>query len=75
MANVRPDLFVRLRAAVTAGHAQEAADRQAEIDALRASFGNGSMIAGLKAAVAARLSPRGVSYPAGVRPPLRSTHR
>jgi len=75
MANVRPDLFVRLRAAVSAGHAQEAADRQAEIDALRASFQNGSMIAGLKAAVAERLSPKGVSYPAGVRPPLRPLPR
>jgi 4-hydroxy-tetrahydrodipicolinate synthase len=72
MANVRPDLFLRLRAAVAAGEADEAADRQAEIDALRASFQNGSMIAGLKAAVAHRLSMKGVAYSATVRPPLRS---
>ena len=71
MANVRPDLFVQLRAAVASGQADEAALRQAEIDALRASFQNGSMIAGLKAAVADRLAARGVAYPASVRSPLR----
>jgi 4-hydroxy-tetrahydrodipicolinate synthase len=71
LANVRPDLFVRLRAAVASGQADEAARRQAEIDALRASFQNGSMIAGLKAAVADRLASRGVTYSASVRSPLR----
>jgi 4-hydroxy-tetrahydrodipicolinate synthase len=70
MANVRPDLFVRLRAAVSAGRAQEAAERQAEIDALRASLADGSPIAALKAAVAERLAPRGLAYPRGVRLPL-----
>ncbi|HEX6737249.1 MAG TPA: dihydrodipicolinate synthase family protein [Vicinamibacteria bacterium] len=71
MANVRPDLFVQLRAAAAAGREREAADCQAQIDALRASLQNGSMIAGLKAAVAARLAPLGVAYPGGVRAPLR----
>ena len=69
LANVRPDLFVGLRAAVEEGRSEDAVGVQAEIDAVRESLSGGG-IPGLKAAVAARMAARGVAYGAAARPPL-----
>jgi 4-hydroxy-tetrahydrodipicolinate synthase len=70
VANARPDLLVGLRGAFEQGRAADATRLQAEIDALRDSLLVAGAIAGLKAAVARRLAPRGVAYSPAVRAPL-----
>jgi dihydrodipicolinate synthase/N-acetylneuraminate lyase len=69
VANLRPDLLVRLLAAVREGRPDDARAAQSEIDQVRATLPH-SAIEGLKAGVAARLASRGVSYSRAVRPPL-----
>ncbi len=69
VANLRPDLLVRLLAAVREGRSDDARAAQSEIDQVRATLPH-SAIEGLKAGVAARLASRGVSYSGEVRPPL-----
>lgn len=63
LANVRPELLVRLRDAVAAGRGDEAAALQDEVSRLR-EHARGP--AGVKRALAARLD----GYPAALRPPL-----
>jgi dihydrodipicolinate synthase/N-acetylneuraminate lyase len=70
VANVRPDLLLDLRSAVEEGRPHDAARLQAEIEVVRESVNVMGAIAGLKAAVAARMAPRGVAYSAAVRAPL-----
>jgi dihydrodipicolinate synthase/N-acetylneuraminate lyase len=63
VANVRPDLLVRLVRAITDG---EADALQAEVSVLRAKVSRGPALLGLKRALAGQLA----RYPAAVRPPL-----
>jgi dihydrodipicolinate synthase/N-acetylneuraminate lyase len=63
LANVRPDLLVRLRDAVAAGRDDEAAALQAELSSLRQEARGP---AGVKRSLAARLD----GYPAALRGPL-----
>jgi 4-hydroxy-tetrahydrodipicolinate synthase len=69
VANLRPDLLVRLLAATREGRSEDALAAQAEIDAVRETLGHGA-ICGLKAGVADRMASRGVTYSRAVRPPL-----
>lgn len=63
VANVRPDLLVRLAKAVTDG---EADALQAEVSALRAELSRGPALRGLKRALSGQLA----GYPAALRAPL-----
>ncbi len=69
VANLRPDLLVRLFAAIREGRSEEALAAQTEIDQVRDTLGHGA-IGGLKAGVAERMASRNVPYPGAVRSPL-----
>lgn len=70
LANLRPDLLVRLKRAYLGGEARQAEDAQREILHLRTQLSGGRALARLKRAVAERLRERGSSFPAGLRAPL-----
>lgn len=70
LANLRPDLLVRLKRAYLGGEARQAEDAQREILHLRTELSGGRALAALKRAVAERLRKRGSSFPAGLRAPL-----
>ena len=70
IANLRPELFVSLRAAVAEGRSADAAHCQSEIHALRESLQQGDTISNLKLGLRQRLETRGVAYPTGLRSPL-----
>jgi 4-hydroxy-tetrahydrodipicolinate synthase len=73
IANLAPELFVRLRTACMEERMDEARALQSEIDVLRESLQRGNMIANLKSRLANLLVARGSSYPSDVRPPLGFT--
>ena len=70
LANLRPDLLSSLKRAFMEDDQVEAKSLQEEIARVRAEVSTGSALAGLKAAVARRLSDRGIAYPARMRAPL-----
>lgn len=70
LANLRPDLFSSLKRAFIEDDQVEAKSLQEKITRVRAEVSTGPALAGLKAAVARRLSARGIAYPARLRPPL-----
>jgi 4-hydroxy-tetrahydrodipicolinate synthase len=70
IANLRPDLFVSLRAAIFEGRAAQAFEYQSEIELLRQSLGHRGTISRLKSAVKERLVNRGVDYPVALKAPL-----
>lgn len=70
LANVRPDLLVRLKRAFLDGNVAEAEATQAEIAELRESLSQGPALAALKRALSERLAEQGVRYPAALRAPL-----
>lgn len=70
LANLRPDLLVRLKRAFLEGNADEAEVTQAEIAELRESLSRGPALASLKRAVSERLAEHGVRYPPVLRAPL-----
>ena len=69
VANLRPDLLVRLLAAIRDGRSEEALATQTEINQVRDTLCHGA-VAGLKAGVAERMASRGVAYSKAVRSPL-----
>jgi dihydrodipicolinate synthase/N-acetylneuraminate lyase len=66
VANVRPDLLVRLKHAVADGRDEEASAAQEEVSAVRVELARGGALLGLKRAAAERLS----GYPSTLRAPL-----
>lgn len=70
LANLRPDLLVRLKRAHLAGDPGEADEAQQEILRLRSELSGGPPVAALKRAVAQRLGERGIAFPSAVRAPL-----
>jgi len=70
LANLRPDLLVSLKKALIAGEKEEAKSLQREIAQVRAEVSRGPALSGIKAAVARRLSEKGITYPARLRTPL-----
>jgi dihydrodipicolinate synthase/N-acetylneuraminate lyase len=70
LANLRPDLLGSLKRAFIEEEKVEAKSIQEEIARVRAEVSKGPALSGLKAAVARRLSDRGIPYPAGLRAPL-----
>lgn len=70
LANLRPDLLVRLKRAYLGGEGRQAEDAQHEILRLRAQLSGEPVLAALKRAVAERLGKRGSSFPPGLRAPL-----
>ena len=70
LANLRPDLLVSLKRAFLEGEKAEATTLQKEITRVRAEVSGGPALSGVKAAVARRLSAKGIAYPAGLRAPL-----
>jgi 4-hydroxy-tetrahydrodipicolinate synthase len=70
LANLRPDLLVRLKHAFVEGRGEDAEATQAEIAAIRESFSPGPTLAGLKQAVSKSLAAHGVRYPVTFRSPL-----
>jgi dihydrodipicolinate synthase/N-acetylneuraminate lyase len=66
VANVRPDVLVRLKEAAAAGREDEASAAQEEVSALRAELSRGRPLVGLKRAAAERLS----GYRSSARAPL-----
>jgi 4-hydroxy-tetrahydrodipicolinate synthase len=70
LANVRPDLLVRLKRAFLDGNMEKAEATQAEIADLRESLSQGPALAALKRAVSERLAEHGVRYPSALRAPL-----
>jgi 4-hydroxy-tetrahydrodipicolinate synthase len=70
LANVRPDLLVRLKSAFLQGQTAEAERTQAEIAELRESLSTGTALASLKRAVSDALGQLGVRYPSILRAPL-----
>ena len=66
LANVRPDLLVRLKRAAAAGRDEEASGAQDGVSRLRAEVARGGGLAALKREVAARVS----GYPSALRAPL-----
>lgn len=70
LANVRPDLLLRLKHAFLKGRAEEAEAAQEEIAQLRAQFSQGRPLSQLKRAVAERLREAGSSYSPFLRAPL-----
>lgn len=69
VANLRPDLLVRLLAAVRDGRCDEATALQTEIDQVRDTLCRGA-IEGLKAGVAGQMASRGIAYSSAARSPL-----
>ncbi|HEV8682172.1 MAG TPA: dihydrodipicolinate synthase family protein [Actinomycetota bacterium] len=70
LANLRPDLLVRLKRAFLEGREEEAERTQKEIAELRSSFSEGPTLSALKRAVAESLAEVGVKYPPMLRAPL-----
>lgn len=66
LANVRPDLLLRLKDAAAAGRHDEASAAQEEVSTLRAELSRGRALVGLKAAAADRFP----GYPSALRGPL-----
>ena len=66
LANVRPDLLVRLKEAVLEGRVDEARAAQEELSSLRRALAQAPPLVGLKEAVGETLP----AYPASVRAPL-----
>jgi 4-hydroxy-tetrahydrodipicolinate synthase len=70
LANLRPDLLSALKKAFIEGDQVEAKSIQEDISRVRAEVSRGPALVGLKAAVARRLSARGIAYPERLRAPL-----
>lgn len=70
LANLRPDLLVRLKLAYLSGDDRRAQDAQQDILDLRTELAGGRALVRLKRAVAERLRERGSSFSAGLRAPL-----
>lgn len=70
LANLRPDLLSSLKRAFVEDDHAEAKSLQEKIAQVRAEVSTGPALAGLKAAVARRLSDRGIAYSARLRAPL-----
>jgi 4-hydroxy-tetrahydrodipicolinate synthase len=70
LANLRPDLLVSLKRAFIEDDQVEAKSLQEEIAGVRSEVSSGPPLSALKAAVASRLSARGVAYPTRLRAPL-----
>lgn len=70
IANVRPDLFVRLRAALASDGTEEAKSIQGEILRMRSRLAGPTSISSLKTWVAEVVAARGGHYSATVREPL-----
>lgn len=70
LANLRPDLLSSLKRAFMEADQVEAESLQEEIARVRGEVSKGPTLAGLKAAVARRLSARGIAYSARLRAPL-----
>jgi 4-hydroxy-tetrahydrodipicolinate synthase len=70
LANVRPDLLVRLKRAFLEEQVEEAEKTQAEIAQTRESLTRGPVLASLKRAVSETLVEHGVRYPSALRAPL-----
>ena len=70
LANLRPDLLTALKRAFIEDDHVEAKSLQEKIVHVRAEVSTGPALTGLKAAVARRLSARGIAYPARLRAPL-----
>jgi 4-hydroxy-tetrahydrodipicolinate synthase len=74
IANLRPDLLLRLVAAAREGRSADALAAQAEVNELRETLGRRA-IEGLKAGVSHRMASRGVAYSRAVRLPLGGAPR
>jgi dihydrodipicolinate synthase/N-acetylneuraminate lyase len=70
LANLRPDLLISLKRAFIDDNKMKAKSLQEEITRVRAEVSGGPALSGLKAAVAHRLSDKGIAYPPGLRAPL-----
>jgi 4-hydroxy-tetrahydrodipicolinate synthase len=70
LANLRPDLLVRLKRAFLEGREEEGEGIQQEIAQLRTSFSQGPALGALKRAVSDALADIGVRYPYALRDPL-----
>jgi dihydrodipicolinate synthase/N-acetylneuraminate lyase len=70
LANLRPDLLMSLKGAFLEDDKLKAKSLQEEIVRVRAKVSGGPALSGLKAAVARRLSDKGIAYPTGLRAPL-----
>lgn len=70
LANLRPDLLVRLKRAFLDEREEEADRTQEQIAELRGSFSHGPALAALKRAVSGALAELGVRYPSALRAPL-----
>jgi 4-hydroxy-tetrahydrodipicolinate synthase len=70
LANLRPDLLVSLKRAFIEDDQVEAKSIQEEIAGVRSEVSTGPPLTALKAAVASRLSAKGVAYPTRLRAPL-----
>jgi len=73
IANLHPELFIKLRNAALNGRCQEAITCQDEINRLRTSLQRGDTLANLKSCVQRRLEKSRVQYPASLRLPLGVT--
>ena len=70
LANLRPDLLSSLKKAFLEDDQVQAKSLQEKIARVRAEVSKGPALTGLKAAVARRLSARGIAYSARLRAPL-----
>ena len=73
IANIHPELFLKLRRAVLDGRSQEAISFQDEINRVRTSLQRGETIANLKLGVQQRLEKKQAPYPRSLRLPLGVT--
>jgi len=70
LANLRPDLLIRLKRGFLEGRGDENERVQREIAVLRSSLSEGPALVALKRAVSEALAEVGVRYPPGLRAPL-----
>jgi 4-hydroxy-tetrahydrodipicolinate synthase/2-dehydro-3-deoxy-phosphogluconate/2-dehydro-3-deoxy-6-phosphogalactonate aldolase len=70
IANLNPELFLKLRTALLEGRIDDTLSCQNQIDQVRTSLQKGDTIGNLKSGVRERLQKRGVKYSSSLRPPL-----
>lgn len=70
IANLRPDLLVKIKAAHLDGDVRAVDAAQQEVLSLRAALASGPPLAAVKRATAGRLAERGCAYPTALRAPL-----
>ncbi len=73
IANLNPEIFLKLRTELQHGHSEGAILCQDEINQLRTSLQHGDTIGNLKSGVRRRLAGTGVKYPSSLRLPLGAT--